>query len=174
MVDALERGAPQANEGGDSRLDLLDAARTSSTRPRRRVRRRASWAVPCRRPPSGARPAMAVRVARFGSRSVPAPRCGGPARSWRCGRRSRSGEVTAVQPPIGILEQDGFDGKFSFQLGLAVGRCRGRGCPGCGWRSRGRSDSANRRRSGPARVGGRGAADPDRCPPARRADEPGR
>jgi two-component system, chemotaxis family, sensor kinase CheA len=113
VVDALERGAPQANEGGDSRLDYstllheLDEASEA-----RSGAKQSPVPTPTERSEAGdgsvgrevqvtIRPGAAMR----GARAVLALR-----------KAESLGRVTAVQPPIGILEQDGFDGKFSFQL----------------------------------------------------------
>jgi two-component system chemotaxis sensor kinase CheA len=112
VVDALERGAPQANDAGDGRLDFstllheLDRASEAisakaSTAAESAARSDAGDTGVGREVRVTIRPGAAMR----GARAV-----------LVLTKAESLGRVTAVQPPIGILEQDGFDGEFSFQL----------------------------------------------------------
>lgn len=113
VVDALERGAPQSNAGGDARLDFSVLIRElDEVLNARSANQPSVSAAPSVRSEAGAtgggrevrvtiRPGAAMR----GARAV-----------LVLAKAESLGRVTAVQPPIGLLEQDGFDGKFSFQL----------------------------------------------------------
>ncbi len=109
IVDGLEEGAARAMEGGDARLDFalllaeLDAAAASPT---------GRWANP--RPGPAAAAAMVGREVRVTIRSGAAMK---GARAMLALRKAEGlGTVTGVQPPLGGLEQDQFDGRFSFQF----------------------------------------------------------
>jgi two-component system chemotaxis sensor kinase CheA len=112
VVDTLERGAPAAVEGGDGRLDVsallleLDQAVTSRAPT-------GSGATQARSEPAGpsATPGREVTVC---IRSAAAMR---GARAMLVLRRAETlGRVSGLRPPPAILEQDGFDGRFSFRL----------------------------------------------------------
>jgi two-component system chemotaxis sensor kinase CheA len=112
VVDALERGAGEANAGGDGRLDFalllaeLDEAakaRAGGTGSERSLPEPTKSAAPGtgREVRVTIRPGAAMR----GARATLVLR-----------KAEALGRVSALVPPLATLEQDGFDGKFSFQL----------------------------------------------------------
>jgi two-component system chemotaxis sensor kinase CheA len=115
VVDALERGAPLAAEGGDAGLDFgplvraLDQLAVPGTPgqvepPPGPVREGAEGA-------GGAAKSREVKV-----RIQPSAVMRG-ARAMLVLRRAETlGGVSGVRPPAGVLEQDGFDGRFAFRL----------------------------------------------------------
>lgn len=112
VVDALERAAPAAVEGGDGRLDfsalLQELDQVAGARDRRSapVERVAEHAL--------AGPGPAGREVRV--RIQPAAAMRG-ARAMLVLRRAETlGRVSGIRPPPSILEQDGFDGRFAFRL----------------------------------------------------------
>ena len=115
IIDALEHGAGVAVDGGDPKLDFtpllaeLDEA-SVATAPT------GSWAIPgpAAMPPIAEPQVAATRRIQV----VVAP--GATMRGARAMLALRKieaiGAVSAVRPPLTALEQDGFDGRFSFQL----------------------------------------------------------
>ncbi|MEO8635503.1 MAG: chemotaxis protein CheA [Gemmatimonadales bacterium] len=115
IIDALEQGAGVAVDGGDPRLDFspllaeLDEA-SVATAPT------GSWAIPA---PGGMPAVVAPEVA--ASRLIQVVVTPGAtmrgARAMLALRKVEAlGAVSAVRPPLATIEQEGFDGRFSFQL----------------------------------------------------------
>lgn len=117
IVDALERGAPLAVEGGDPKLDFtlllgeLDHASLAASPT-------GSWAVPAPGPsPAVAPPPAEGREVRLFVRAGAAMR---GARAMLALRKAESlGRVSGVRPPMAALELDGFDGRLTFRLASA-------------------------------------------------------
>ncbi|MDZ4863662.1 MAG: chemotaxis protein CheA [Gemmatimonadota bacterium] len=115
IVDALEQGAGVAVDGGDPKLDFapllaeLDEA-SVATAPT------GSWAIPVAGaiPPVATPPVAASRLIQV----VVAP--GATMRGARAMLALRKAEafgaVSALRPSLAALEQEEFDGRFSFQL----------------------------------------------------------
>ncbi|HTS89978.1 MAG TPA: chemotaxis protein CheA [Gemmatimonadales bacterium] len=114
VVDALERGAPVAAQGGESRLDfsplLAELAQAMAGTPA------AAESAPV---------AAAVAPTAGGGRRVRiAIRSGAAMRGARAilvlQRAEQLGRVSGLEPGVEAMELDGFDGKFSFWFEAAL------------------------------------------------------
>ncbi len=116
VVDGLEQGAAVAVDGGDSGLDFapllaeLDEASVAAAPT-------GSWAIPAPAPAVVAAPAEAARAGREVRVTIRPDATMRGARALIALRKAEAlGTVSGLRPGVTAFDQDGFDGRFTFDL----------------------------------------------------------